>query len=277
MRNDSRFRRLFGVVVVVVVTLTLAGGALAQELPPGGTFTDDDGNVHEGYIEAIAAEGITQGCNPPDNTLYCPSDPVTRGQMAAFLVRALDLPASSEDSFTDDTGTTFEADINALSAEGITKGCNPPENDLYCPDDFVTRGQMAAFLVRAFGYTDGAGADLFTDDDGSTFEDDIDKLATEGVTLGCNPPTNDRYCPDDLVQRDQMASFLGRALGLDPIVPPPPPPPPPSDCDPSYPTVCIPSPPPDLDCGDITEENFTVTGSDPHGFDGDGNGIGCET
>jgi micrococcal nuclease len=35
--------------------------------------------------------------------------------------------------------------------------------------------------------------------------------------------------------------------------------------------------PPDLDCGDITFENFTVTGSDPHGFDGDNDGIGCET
>jgi micrococcal nuclease len=50
-----------------------------------------------------------------------------------------------------------------------------------------------------------------------------------------------------------------------------------SNCDPSYPTVCIPSPPPDLDCGDIPERNFTVIGSDPHRFDGDNDGIGCET
>ncbi len=61
---------------------------------------------------------------------------------------------------------------------------------------------------------------LFTDDDGSVFEDDIDKLGTAGVTKGCNPPDNDRFCPDDLVQRDQMASFLGRALGLTPVDPP---------------------------------------------------------
>ena len=59
----------------------------AAELPAGGTFTDDNGNVHEGFIEAIAAEGITRGCNPPINDLYCPGDQVTRGQMAAFLVR----------------------------------------------------------------------------------------------------------------------------------------------------------------------------------------------
>jgi hypothetical protein len=51
---------------------------------------------------------------------------------------------------------------------------------------------------------------------------------------------------------------------------------PPTDCDPSYPGTCIPSPPPDLDCGEISNRNFKVIGNDPHGFDGDNNGIGCE-
>ncbi len=49
-----------------------------------------------------------------------------------------------------------------------------------------------------------------------------------------------------------------------------------SDCDPSYPDNCIPSPPPDLNCDDISDRNFRVIGSDPHGFDGDNDGIGCE-
>jgi endonuclease YncB( thermonuclease family) len=57
---------------------------------------------------------------------------------------------------------------------------------------------------------------------------------------------------------------------------PAPTPPPSSNCHPSYPTVCIPPPPPDLDCGDIPYRNFRVVGSDPHRFDGDNNGIGCE-
>jgi hypothetical protein len=71
--------------------------------------------------------------------------------------------------------------------------------------------------------------------------------------------------------------------GCSPAVPPPPPPPPPppGNCAPSYPTVCIPPPPPDLDCGDIAYRNFTVRWDvpdpDPHGFDGDRDGIGCET
>ncbi|MGH2724416.1 MAG: hypothetical protein ACRDI0_09170 [Actinomycetota bacterium] len=48
------------------------------------------------------------------------------------------------------------------------------------------------------------------------------------------------------------------------------------NCHPSYPTVCIPPPPPDLDCADVNASGFQVVGSDPHGFDGDNDGIGCE-
>jgi len=56
----------------------------------------------------------------------------------------------------------------------------------------------------------------------------------------------------------------------------PPPPPPPGNCDPAYPDVCIPPPPPDLDCDDISHRNFRVLQPDPHHFDTDGDGIGCE-
>lgn len=52
---------------------------------------------------------------------------------------------------------------------------------------------------------------------------------------------------------------------------------PPPPCHPSYPTVCIPPPPPDLNCDDIPHTDFTVVGSDPHGFDGDDDGVGCES
>jgi hypothetical protein len=62
-----------------------------------------------------------------------------------------------------------------------------------------------------------------------------------------------------------------------PFFPPTPTAAPSGDCDPSYPDVCIPSPPPDLDCGDIPYRRFTVIGDDPHRFDGDDDGIGCES
>lgn len=48
------------------------------------------------------------------------------------------------------------------------------------------------------------------------------------------------------------------------------------NCSPSYPNVCIPPPPPDLDCGDIPYKRFQVLSPDPHNFDRDGDGIGCE-
>jgi hypothetical protein len=179
---------------------------------PSGSFIDGDGSVFELDIEWLAGEGITKGCNPPTNDRFCPDSNVTRGQMAAFLVRALDLTDTLDDPFTDDDDSIFEADIEKLAAAGITKGCNPPTNDRYCPDSTVTRGQMAAFLVRALGLIDDGGGDLLTDDDGSIFESDIDKLGTAGVTKGCNPPTNDRYCPSGVVTRGQMAAFLHRAL-----------------------------------------------------------------
>ena len=72
---------------------------------------------------------------------------------------------------------------------------------------------MAAFLVRAMGYTNNGGGNLFTDDNSSIFENDIDRLATAGVTKGCNPPANTKFCPNNFVTRAQMAAFLHRALG----------------------------------------------------------------
>ena len=181
--------------------------------PPGDTFTDDDDSIFESDIEWMAAEGITRGCNPPRNDRFCPEGLVTRGQMAAFLVRALDLTDRLQARFVDDDGSVFEADIERLATARITLGCNPPANDRFCPDAQVTRGQMAAFLVRALSYTDSGRGDLFVDDDDSIFEADIDRLGTAGVTRGCNPPTNDRFCPKGNVTRGQMAAFLHRALG----------------------------------------------------------------
>ena len=108
-------------------------------------FTDDQPSIHEADINAIAAAGITGGCAA---SRYCPRSPVTREQMASFLVRALDLPASGRDYFTDDEGSQHEAAINALAAAGVTGGC---ATGRYCPRATVTRGQMAAFLHRGFG------------------------------------------------------------------------------------------------------------------------------
>ncbi len=189
----------------------------------GGTFTDDDGSVHESDIEAIAAAGITFGCNPPTNTRYCPTRPVTRAEMATFLARAFKLPTATANYFTDDNTSLHEGNIQAIAAAGITLGCNPPTNDRFCPEDPVTRAQMATFLTRARNLPPST-TNYFTDDDTSLHEGNIQAIAAARITLGCNPPTNDRFCPQNRVTRAQMATFLTRALNLPPGNPLPPPP-----------------------------------------------------
>lgn len=167
-----------------------------------GTFADDDGNPFEADIEWLASEGITLGCAID---LFCPKAPVTRGQMASFLVRSLDLPASTADAFTDDATSPHQADINALAEAGITTGCAP---GLFCPNDSVTRQQMASFLTRALDLPVPT-TDFFTDDTGSIHESDINALASRGITLGCAPGL---FCPTAEVLREQMAAFLHRAF-----------------------------------------------------------------
>ncbi len=200
----------------VVAALLVVGPATALaatdfvDVPSGHTFEAD--------ITWLSDQGITRGCNPPANDRFCPDQSVTRGQMAAFLVRALSLTASGSYNFSDDNGSVFEADIEKLAEAGITRGCNPPTNDHFCPDSPVTRGQMAAFLVRALSLTDDGGGNNFSDDNGSVFEADIAKLAAAGITLGCNPPTNNHFCPDNAVTRGQMAAFLRRAIANRPVI-----------------------------------------------------------
>jgi hypothetical protein len=200
--------------------LTALSLSVLMALPPGGTFIDDDGNAHESAIEAIAAAGVTVGCNPPANDRFCPDEHIQRGQMAAFFDRALNLPPTGRDFFADDDTSIFEEAINRIAAAGITLGCNPPDNTRFCPEATITRGAMAAMLTRAFHYGPSPG-DRFVDDDGHTFEADIQSIAAESITIGCNPPDNTRFCPDEEVTRAEMATFMTRALELDLIEPPP--------------------------------------------------------
>ncbi len=190
-----------------------------QPAEAGQGFNDDDGNIHETAIEAVSNAGITAGCNPPFATDYCPDRLVTRGEMAAFLVRGLGLTETSAIDFADDNDSIFEASIERLATAGITKGCNPPANTNFCPTDTVTRGQMAAFLVRGLGLTDRDPEVDFLDDNDSIFEADIERLATAGITKGCNPPDNTKFCPHSRLTRAEMATFLTRALDL-PVRPP---------------------------------------------------------
>lgn len=98
------------------------------------------------YTGRLAELGITTGC-ATEPLRFCPNKPVTRAQMATFLVRALNLQPGPSAGFADTSGT-HEQNINAIAAAGITTGCQtgPPR---YCPNKPVTRAQMATFLARA--------------------------------------------------------------------------------------------------------------------------------
>jgi hypothetical protein len=65
------------------------------------------------------------------------------------MARTFDLRSAGRDFFVDDRTSIFQGSINKVAQAGITLGCNPPDNDRFCPTDFVTRGQMAAFLRRS--------------------------------------------------------------------------------------------------------------------------------
>ena len=127
--------------------------ARAFGLPADGVdhFTDDDGHVLEGGINKLAAAGVTQGCNPPSNTRFCPDRPLTRAEYAAFIARAPDLPPSKKDHFIDDENSVLEGSINRIADAGITVGCNPPTNNRYCPGDLVTRAESATLLHQGLG------------------------------------------------------------------------------------------------------------------------------
>jgi hypothetical protein len=264
------------VAALLAAAALLVGGLIVPAPSRGAAFIDTSGHMFAGDIEWAATEGITGGCG---GGRYCPDAAVTRAQMASFISRMFELPASSADAFTDDEGSMHEADINRVAAAGIAGGCT---TTTYCPSRQVTRAEMTSFLARAMALSAGAGNDYFNDDNGTTHESNIDRAAAAGIASGCGEW---RFCPAKGVTRGQMAAFLRRVVDPvpSPAFPAPPPatpkpaPAPTTGCDASYPGVCIKPPPPDLDCADIPYRRFTVRAPDPHNFDGDYDGIGCES
>ena len=172
------------------------------------------------WIQRLYSANITGGCGVGP-LRYCPKDTVTRAEMAVFLERgihgsAYNPPAvGSSTGFGDvQPGYWAAAWINQLAADGITGGCG---TNLYCPEDPVTRAQMAVFLLKSkygSGYTPPAvGASTgFTDVPSTHWAAPwIKQLAAEGITGGCGTGT---YCPESPVTRAQMAVFLVRMFNL---------------------------------------------------------------
>jgi hypothetical protein len=207
-------RSIQALLAALMLVLSFSIGTPARADTPT-PFTDTGGSAFGTDIAWLYAAGITNGCGP---MRYCPTDPVTRDQMASFLVRMFDLPPTTGDYFADDNANLHQASINALAASGITRGCGPSS---YCPTAAVTRAQMASFLAAAASLSTGVGHDYFYDDNGQIHEEDINRIAAAGISNGCGSA---RFCPAAAVTREQMAAFLHRVVSPIAQLPAPAPP-----------------------------------------------------
>jgi hypothetical protein len=201
-----------------VLTETLVGGTTtwARTIHVGNSFVDvPTSHPFYAYIENLFHSGATGGCG---GGKYCPKGTVTRAQMAVFLLKGLEgsayvPPPATGTVFLDVHIGDFAADwIEDLASRNITGGCGGGN---YCPNQPVTRAQMAVFLLKAehgASYVPPPCAGVFNDVAcPSTFADWVEQLKNEGVTAGCG---GGNYCPNDPNIRGQMAVFLVKTFGF---------------------------------------------------------------
>jgi len=176
-----------------------------------GTFSDVT-SAHWAfkYVEAIADAGLTSGY--PDGT-YRPENPVTRAEMAVFLLNGMGVtapPINGSHPFTDIAGHWAESYIEELFDQGITGGY---PDGTYRPENLVTRAEMAVFLLKGIGVTPPAmdGSHPFTDVAGHWAEIFIEELFDQGITGGYPDGT---YRPENQVTRAEMAVFLVNAFNI---------------------------------------------------------------
>ena len=219
MRELWQLRAAALLVVVVVAAAAVPvraqqsgglGGANVSAQSAG--YGDvDPSSTHAGNIGFLADEGIF--VDTECDTGFCPRDALERWVMAVWLVRILDGrdPSRRQTRFADvDADSWWAAHTERLAELGVTLGC-VTEPARFCPDDTVTRAQMASFLVRAFELSEAQSAGFSDVPAGSAHRSSIDALTAAGVTVGCD--TNPRqYCPGQRVTRAQMASFVQRSI-----------------------------------------------------------------
>ncbi|HYX21893.1 MAG TPA: S-layer homology domain-containing protein, partial [Thermoanaerobaculia bacterium] len=204
-------------------TLSILGNATTWTIHVGESFTDvPTTHPFYAYVEQLFHLQITGGCGAG---LYCPGSTVTRAQMAVFLLKSEHGSAYAPPPCTgkfDDVPCpgTFTDWIEQLSNEGITGGCG---GNNYCPNNPVTRAQMAVFLLKTehgSSYVPPTCQGIFADVQcPSTFANWIEQLFNEGITGGCGGAN---YCPNASVTRGQMAVFLLRTFApLNPPLPTP--------------------------------------------------------
>ena len=121
------------------------------------------------------------------------------------LLLPLSPAAADTATFSDTAGTSYEEAVERLTQAGVLRGC---EDDRFCADDVVTRGQVASMLARALDLSPNGDGAPFDDVNGSVHEGAITAIAEAGITQGC---TEDAFCPSETVTREQFASLIQRA------------------------------------------------------------------
>ena len=198
--------------VLGLVIAMLASGlpATADAQDRYSDVTSSSHASHKANIDALDALGVFDGTECGARR-FCPGDPAKRWAIAVWIVRVVDgrdpFPVK-QSRFADVSDRVWWMPyVERLADLGVTVGCRQ-EPLSFCPDDTVTRGQMASFLVRAFRLQ-RANAAGFTDTAGSTHAANIDSLFAAGLTVGCEQRPL-RYCAGDSVTRAQMATLLNR-------------------------------------------------------------------
>lgn len=192
----------------------LAVGALATPAEAqGGSYVDDDNSRYESHIETARAEGLITGCNPPANNRICPHEEMTRAHLAVILARAISAPAPKSDHFGDDNGHPAEGAINALVEAGVGTSC---AEDRFCPDRPITRGEMAALIVRTLQIKATVDPGRYSDLGDSLYREPMAKLAAAGGIKSCDPPLNRKLCPLATVARGEGIYAVVMAMGLGP-------------------------------------------------------------
>jgi hypothetical protein len=200
----------------VLVTLLAFLAATVTPTPAQAqtnSFIDDDNSRFEPFIETAKAEGLVSGCNPPDNSRICPQQPMTRGDVAIMLARAISAPAPTTDHFVDDQGHPAETAANALMDAGVGTSCR---GNNFCPDRPITRGELALTIAKTFRWTEPADPGRYVDLADSKFQMPLAQLAERGGLLACDAPVNSRLCPTAIVRRDEAVFALVTAMGLQP-------------------------------------------------------------
>jgi hypothetical protein len=201
-------------------------GVMQGGSPTVQIFDDvSSGDPYFDYVSLMSNYGITVGCqtSPP---LYCPSEAVTRAEMAVFIVRGLNLATNTSLTYPPTayfqdvppsgiTDSEYFPYVQRLAQLGITVGCQTSPA-LFCPDESIPQAQMAVFVIRAWMlanniptltypttpyFTDVAATDEYFPY--------IQKMAQLGFWTGCG---GGQYCENSAVTRDQMAPMIMRGM-----------------------------------------------------------------